>query len=191
MYAANRDVTIGQASAANFLEQIENHFTLAECVKEGAKCAEIQAISAHAHQVAGDAVHLGDDNANDLRFLGNLHAAQLFHGHGIAEVHVHPGQVIHAVGVGNELDGRHVFADLLGTAVQIPQVRRDFGNDFAVRAQHEPQHAMRARMLRPHVDEHLVSADVELDNFKDGWIVNLLDHPSRLWKNPESSGGPF
>ena len=40
----------------------------------------------------------------------------------------------------------------------------DFGDDLAVGPQHEPQHAVRAGVLRPHVDEHLVGADVELDD---------------------------
>ena len=62
----------------------------------------------------------------------------------------------------------HILADLLGTAVQIAQVRHDFGDDLAVGAQDEPQDAVRGRMLRPHVDEHLVGADVELD---DGLIL--------------------
>ena len=38
------------------------------------------------------------------------------------------------------------------------------GDDLAVGAQHQAQHAVRAGMLRAHVDEHLVGADVELDD---------------------------
>ena len=43
----------------------------------------------------------------------------------------------------------------------------DLGDDLAVGPQHQPQHAVRAGMLRPHVDEHLVGADVELDDARD------------------------
>src|SRR5207249_11461313 len=80
------------------------------------------------------------------------------------EVHVHAGQVVHAVGVGDELDRRDVFADLLGAAVQVAHVRHHFGDQLAVGAQHQAQDAVRAGVLRAHVDEHLVGADVELDD---------------------------
>ena len=40
----------------------------------------------------------------------------------------------------------------------------DLGDDFAVGPQHQPQHAVRAGMLRAHVDQHLVGADVEFDD---------------------------
>src|SRR5207237_867846 len=43
-----------------------------------------------------------------------------------------------------------------------------FRDDFAVGTQNEPEHAVRAGVLRTHVDEHFVGADIELD---DGWIL--------------------
>ena len=46
----------------------------------------------------------------------------------------------------------------------LPEVRRHLGDDLAVGPQYEPEHAVRTRVLRSHVDEHLVGADIELDN---------------------------
>ncbi len=83
------------------------------------------------------------------------------------------GQVVHPVGVGNPLPRREVLADLLRAAVQIADVRRDLGDDFAVGPQHQPQHAVRAGMLRSHVDQHFVRADVEFD---DAGIVQIGGH---------------
>ncbi len=82
-----------------------------------------------------------------------------------AEIHAHAGQVVEAVGVGQELPRREVFADLLGAAVQIADVRRHLGDQFAVGPQHHAQHAVRAGMLRTHADEHFVRANVEFDGF--------------------------
>ena len=80
-----------------------------------------------------------------------------------AEIHVHAGQIVHPVGVRNPLPRREVLADLLGAAMQIADVRLDLRDDLAVGSQHQAQHAVRAGVLRPHVDEHLVSTDVEFD----------------------------
>jgi hypothetical protein len=37
-------------------------------------------------------------------------------------------------------------------------------NDLAIRSQQQSQHSMSTRMLRAHVDEHLVRLNVKLDN---------------------------
>ena len=107
------------------------------------------------------------------RLFGDFHADELLDGQRPAEVHVHAGQVIHAVGVGNPLRRREIFADLFGAAVQVADVRRDLVDDFAVGPQQQPQHAVRAGMLRTHVDQHFVGADVEFD---DAWVFNLHAH---------------
>ncbi len=116
--------------------------------------------------MAGDAVHFGDDNADDVGLLRDLlrQVAELLDRQRVGEVHVHPRQVVHAVGVGDEHDRRDVFADLLGAAVQVAKVRRHFGDDLAVGAQDEAEHAMGAGVLRAHVHQHLVGPNVELDD---------------------------
>ena len=59
--AADGDIAVGQAGAANFLEEIENHLPFAEGVEERAERAEIEAIGPHGDEMAGDAVKLADD----------------------------------------------------------------------------------------------------------------------------------
>ena len=163
--AAEREVAVGQPGAADLLEQIENLLAFAEGVQERAERAEVEAVGAHADEVAGDAVHLGDDHAQMPGLLGQLGSFISFSTRQRpAEIHVHPGQIVHPVGVRNPLPRREVLADLFGAAMQIADVRRHFGDDLAVGPQHQPQHAVRAGMLRAHVDEHLVRADVELDD---------------------------
>ena len=47
--------------------------------------------------------------------------------------------------------------------MQVADLRRHFGDHFAVGPQHQAQDAVRAGMLRPHIDQHLVRAHVEFD----------------------------
>ena len=58
MAPPTREIAVGEPRAADFFEQIENPFPLAEGVQERAERAEVEAVRAHADQVAGDAAHL-------------------------------------------------------------------------------------------------------------------------------------
>ena len=70
-----REVAVGQPGAADLLEQVENLFPLAEGVQERAERAQVEPVGAHADQVAGDAVHLGDDHAQVPGLLGQLESS--------------------------------------------------------------------------------------------------------------------
>jgi hypothetical protein len=48
--------------------------------------------------------------------------------------------------------------------MEISDMRLEFRNDLAVGSQHQPKHTVGARVLRTHVDEHFVGANVELDD---------------------------
>ena len=134
--------------------------------------------------MAGDPVQLGNQHPEVTGLLPDLMPHQFLDRQGPAEIHVHRRQVVEPVGVGNPLAGGEILADLLGTAVEIPDVGLGLRYDFTVGPQHQPQHAMRARVLRPHVDEHLVGTDVELDDprivFDEVW------HGGSLRKGDES-----
>ena len=170
---ANGDVAVSQAGAADLLKQVENHLALAEGIQEWAERAEVKSVGAHADEVAGDAIHFSDDDADDTGLFRDFLRviAELLDRQRVSEIHVHPRQIIHAIGVGDELDGSDVLADLLGAAVQITEVGGHLGNDLAVGPQHQAQNAVRAGVLRTHIDQHLVGADIELD---DGLVLLLI-----------------
>ena len=114
--------------------------------------------------MAGDPVQFRNDHPQRHCFLRNFHPDQLLDGEAVPKVHVHRREVIHAVGVGNPLGRREVFADLFRTAVQVSDMRRHFVDNFAVGAQQKSQHTVSTRVLRSHVDEHFVGADVKFDD---------------------------
>ena len=167
---ADRDVAVREPGAAGLLEEVEDLLPLAKRIQERAERAEVEAVSPHADQVAGNTIEFRDQHPQVAGLLAHLVLHQLLDGEGPAEIHVHRRQVVHPIRVGDELAVGEVLADLLGTAVQVADVRLHFRHDLAVGPKHEPEHAVRAWMLRPHVDEHLVRADVELDD--TGIVVN-------------------
>jgi hypothetical protein len=161
--AAGGEVAVSEAGAAGFLEQVEDSFAFAEGIEERAERAEVQAIGPHADEMAGDSLHLGDDHAKVAGFFGELVVEQLLDAQRPAEIHAHPGQVVHAVGVGDPLPRREVLADFFGAAVEIADVRLGLGDDLAVGPQDQAQHAVGAGVLWTHVHQHLVRADVEFN----------------------------
>jgi len=115
--------------------------------------------------VAGDPAQLAHHHSQVAGFFRQLQIEELLHGQGPAQIHRHPRQIIHAIGVGDPLPGRHVLADLFGAAVQVADVRGNLADHLAIGPQRQPQHAVRTGMLRAHVDQHLVGFDVAFDQF--------------------------
>ena len=70
----------------------------------------------------------------------------------VAEVVAGRGDVVHPVGDEHDLRPVAVLAQLLDAAVQIADHDVAVDDALAVEPQHDPQHAVRARMLRPHVE---------------------------------------
>jgi hypothetical protein len=58
--------------------------------------------------------------------------------------------------------------------MQVTDVRPDADDGFAVEFQQEPEHTMRGRVLRPHVEDHRTVVSDDLDNrFK---VAELAGH---------------
>jgi hypothetical protein len=65
---------------------------------------------------------------------------------------VHRRDVIEPVEIRDRLQIGLVLDQLLGAAVQEPDMRIDALDDLAVQLEHQAQHAVRRRMLRPEID---------------------------------------
>ena len=65
---------------------------------------------------------------------------------------VHRRDVVEPVEIRDRLQIGLVLDQLLGAAMQQPDMRIDPLDDLAVELEHEAQHAVRGRMLRPEVD---------------------------------------
>ena len=68
---------------------------------------------------------------------------------------VHRRDIVEPVEIRHRLQVGLVLDQLLGAAVEKPDMRIDPLDDLAVELQHKPQHAVRGRMLRPEVDREV------------------------------------
>ena len=167
-HAAGRDVAVGQPCAAKLLEKVEDLLAFAEAPHEGRETAQVEAIAAGGRQGGWRCGPIRRPRpAGGGHVSGGTNPSSFSTASAQPRFMFMPGQVIEPVGIGDELPRREVLADLLRTAVQVADMRRQIADHFAVGPQHQPQHAVRARMLRAHVDQHLVAAEVEFDQVRD------------------------
>lgn len=73
---------------------------------------------------------------------------------------VHGREIVEAVGVTNVLIIGEILGNLFLAAMEIAEMRRGFEDHFAIGAENDAQHAVSGRVLRPHVDEHLLGGDI-------------------------------
>ena len=69
-------------------------------------------------------------------------------------------EVIHALDERDHLLPLLLLGGLLDAGVQIADGRRHRDDGFAIELEHQPQHAVRAGVLRPHVDGHRLGANI-------------------------------
>jgi len=140
-----------QARSRDRLVAVHQVFALAEAVQEHAHGADIKRVRAEPHQVVQDARDLIEQRADVLRTDRCLDAEQLLDGAHVAVLVAHHGHVVQPVHVADTLVERLGLGELLGAAVQQPDVRVGAVDDLAVHLEHQAQHAVRGRVLRTEV----------------------------------------
>ena len=153
--AADAHRVVGEARAAELLEQIENQLALAERVEEHRHRADVHRVRAEPQAVARNPLQLAERHADVARAPRHLELHQLLDRLAVADVVGRRRDVVHAVGQQDDLRPVAVLAELLDAAMQVAD--DDLGVDhlLAIEAQHHAQHAVRAGMLRSHVDDQL------------------------------------
>src|SRR5258706_6958833 len=132
--------------------------------------------------MAGNPLQLAENRADVPRAARHLDLEQLLDRLAVADVARRSGHVIHAIGEQDDLGPVAVFAQLLDAAVQVAHHHVRVDDLFAVQPQYDPQHAVRAGMLRTHVEhefagvEHRAPNGLGFDGFHYS-ITRLLDYP--------------
>ncbi len=146
---------------ADRLDDVEHMLAIGEHVEDGRQGAQVLGEGAVEDQVRGDPEQLGHHDPDHFRPVRHLDARQHLHGQQIGQVVHDAAEVIDAVRVGDVRVPGLAFAHLFGAAMVKADLRHDVHDFLVVQLGHQPQHAVRARMLRPDVQEHQIAlADV-------------------------------
>ena len=156
---ANPHRVVGEPRAAVLLEQVEDQLALAERIEEHRHRADVHRVGAQPEAVAGNPLELAENRPHVARAARHLDRHQLLDRLAVADVVGRGRHVVHPVGQQDDLRPVAVLAQFLDAAVEVAD--HDLGVDdlLAIEPQHDPQHAVRARMLRPHVDHQLVGVE--------------------------------
>ena len=133
------------------LIDVEQVLALAEAIQKDGHRADVQPVRAQPQQVVQQAGDFIEHHADVLRALRHLDAKQLLDRHHIGVLVDHHRHVVETVHVRHRLDERLVFSEFFGRAVQQADMRIGAFDDLAVQFQHQAQHAVGRRMLRPEV----------------------------------------
>jgi hypothetical protein len=110
--------------------------------------------------MAADALQFGNQHPNALHPLRHLNAEQLLDRQGEGEAIGLGVEIVHALDQRDHLLPLLLLGGLLDAGMEIANRGRHGHHRFAIELQHQPQHAMRAGVLRPHVDGHRLGSDV-------------------------------
>ena len=99
-----------------------------------------------------DAADLAIQNPDQLPPARHRDAEQFFRGQAERVFLVHRRDIVEPVEIRDRLQIGLVLDQLFGSAMEQPDMRIDPRDHFAVKLQHQTQHAVGGRMLRPEID---------------------------------------
>ena len=103
-----------------------------------------------------DAGHLADEDTYVFRSLRDFDPGQLLDRKTVGDVVGDRGKIVETVRVRDELMIRARLGDFLVPPVQIAQLGDDRHDGLTIQAHKETEHAVRRRVLRTHVEDHLI-----------------------------------
>ena len=140
--------------AGQHLVDVQQLLPLAEAVHHHGDGADLEPVRAEPDQMAGDALKLGDQHPDVHHALGRLDIEHLLDGQTERQAVGLRAQVVHPLHERNHLLPFLLLGGLLDARVQVSDRRVGVDDNLSGQLQHQPQHAVRAGVLRPHVHGH-------------------------------------
>mmetsp|Transcript_17972 Transcript_17972/g.55975 ORF Transcript_17972/g.55975 Transcript_17972/m.55975 type:complete len:430 (-) Transcript_17972:116-1405(-) len=166
-HAARPHVRGVHARARHALVELHQLLALLEAPKERRERANVKRVARDGEEVVEDPRDLEEHGADHLRAPRHLTLEEALDRHRVAVLGGHHRHVVEAVKVGQGLQIRLVLDELLRSAVQQPNVRVRARDHLAVHLEHEPEHAVRGRVLRPKVHREVLDLRLVLHVERD------------------------
>ncbi len=155
VHAAGAEIGCVHARARRTLIEHHKLFALLEAPQRRGERAHVHRLRGDVEEMRKQPADLGIEHADQLSADGHGDAQQLFDGERPGVFLVHRRHIVEPVEVRHGLKIGLVFDQLLGAAMQQPDMRIDAGADLPVEFEHEAQHAMRRGVLRPEVNREV------------------------------------
>jgi hypothetical protein len=161
--AADAEVVEQHPGPGQGRQHLHDLVALDEAVQDRRQAAQVQGQEAHEEGVAGDAEQLAREDADVLRPARHLHVHELLEREDRRPLLEERADVLERVHLVDDVVVVRVLADLLDAAVEVAQDRVHVHDLLARELQDEAQDAVRGRVVRADVEEHLaVAQGVEL-----------------------------
>ncbi len=152
MHAADAEISRMHARAGRALIEAHQLLALLETPQRRGERADIHRLRRDIEQMRQQPADLAIEHADELRAPRHLEAEQLFRREAERMLLIDRRDIIEPVEIRDRLQIGLVLDQLFGAAMQKPDMRIDALDHFAVELEHQAQHAMRGRMLRPEID---------------------------------------
>ena len=152
MHAAGAEIGRMHARAGGALVEHHQLLALLEAPERRGQRADIHSLRGDVEEMREQAADLGIEHADELGAQRHGHADELLDRERIGVLLVHRRDIVEPVEIGQRLKIGLVLDQLLGAAMEQADMRVDALDDLAVELEHEAQHAMGRRMLRPEID---------------------------------------
>ena len=184
MHAADAEIGRMHARAGGALIKHHQLFALFETPQRRGQRADVHRLRGDVEQMRQDAADLAVQHPDQLPAARHLDAEQLFRREAERVLLVHRRDIVEPVEIRDRLQIGLVLDQLFGAAMKQADMRIDARDHFAVELQHQAQHAMRRRMLRPEIDGEIAEDCCS-------FMIRLSAPPSHRRAGPDSPRLPM
>ena len=155
MHATHAEILGVHAATRGALVEDHQLLALLKAPQRGRQRADVHRLRRDIEEVREQPPDLAIEHADELAPLRHLKLQQLFRSKAESMFLIHGRDVVEPVDIADRLQVGLVLDELLGTAMEQPDVRVDALHDLTVEFEHETQHAVGGGMHRPEVDIEL------------------------------------